>query len=81
MLVRIVTKGQGEQVEGTSGQGDTVTRGDVNVSTKFSKSPLYLLNKKPTGEGGLLIADLNQLTRSLIYDDGQRMLQRVHQYR
>ena len=72
MLVRIEAKGQGELDEGTSGQGDTGTRGDVNISIKFSKSPLCLPNKKPTGVGGLLNVNLNQLTRSLIYDDGRR---------
>jgi len=81
MLSRFNGQGQGELVKGTGGQGDTVTRVNVNVSTKFSKSPLYLLNKKPTGEGGPLILYLTKLTRSLIYDVEQRMLQRVRRYR
>ena len=81
MLSRFNGQGQGELVKGTGGQGDTVTRVNVNVSTKFSKSPLYLLNKKPTGEGGPLILYLTKLTRSLIYDVERRLLQRERLHR
>ena len=43
MLVRIVTKGQGEQVEGTSGQGDTGTRGILSnlILRGFLRKMIY----------------------------------------